>query len=155
MIFVRKLTISEIPSGFEIMQNVFYEFVAPGYSNVGIETFESQFLKNTEFQKKFQDGREEMYGAFCDGKLVGILSVSNHNTVSCVFVKKEYHRQGIATRLFIEILNILKSRNVAEIKINASPYAIPFYHAIGFHAIGKEMEYKGIIYTPMKMKISR
>lgn len=153
MKFVRKMSISEIPQGFALIQNVFYEFIAPDYSSEGIETFENQFLKNTEFQQKFHDGREEMYGAFYNDELAGILSISNHNTVSCVFVRKEYHRQEIGTMLFKEIINILKVRNATEIKLNASPYAVPFYHAIGFQDMKKEQEYKGIRYTPMKRKI--
>ncbi|MDE5680545.1 MAG: GNAT family N-acetyltransferase, partial [Lachnospiraceae bacterium] len=39
------------------------------------------------------------------------------------------------------------------IKLNAAPYAIPFYHAIGFTDIGAESIYQGIRYTPMELQL--
>ncbi len=45
------------------------------------------------------------------------------------------------------------SRGVTEVKLNASPYAVPFYYRMGFKAIGEQSSYKGILYTPMKITL--
>ncbi len=91
-----------------------------------------------------------MYGSYIDEKLVGVISIREVKFVSCFFVDKEYHRKGIASMLFNHILSELKEKQVEKITLNASPYAVPFYHAIGFKDLDKQQEYKGIIYTPME-----
>lgn len=90
-----------------------------------------------------------MYGAYLEEKLVGIISIRESKFVSCFFVDKEYHRKGVATRLFNHIVSELKEKQIEKITLNASPYAVPFYHAIGFKDLDTEQEYKGILYTPM------
>ena len=94
-----------------------------------------------------------MYGAYWDSRLVGCLSISIHNTVSCVFVKREYQRKGIASILFQSVIDELRNRGEKVIQLNASPYAVSFYHAIGFVDIGEETDYEGIRYTPMQYVI--
>jgi len=44
----------------------------------------------------------------------------------------------------------LKQKHVDKITLNASPYAVPFYRAIGFKDLDEQQEYKGILYTPME-----
>lgn len=51
-----------------------------------------------------------MYGAYVSDKLAGVLSVSSQNTISCIFVKKEYHKQGIGTTLIDTVLTELKEK---------------------------------------------
>lgn len=68
-----------------------------------------------------------------------------------LFVKKEYHRRGIARRLF----QIVKERcknlsNVKEITVNSSPYALGFYARLGFINTAEEQTVAGIKFTPMK-----
>lgn len=38
-----------------------------------------------------------------------------------------------------------------KITLNASPYAVPFYHTLGFIDIDDQKEYNGILYTPMEL----
>lgn len=134
---------------------VFQEFVARDYTQEGIECFYSEFIKSEPFRKKFLDGREVMYGAYIDDELAGVLSISVKNTVSCVFVKGKYHRIGIGKKLFETVIEELKRRGVTEITLNASPYALPFYHAIGFCDTNVQSTYKGIIYTPMTLLLDK
>ena len=92
-----------------------------------------------------------MYGAYSKGKLVGVVSISACNNISCFFVDKEYHRNGIATMLFNQIFSELKEKQVEKISLNASPYAVPFYHAIGFKDLDEEQDFHGILYIPMEV----
>ena len=150
---IKAIDFSNILSAMNLIEECFNKFVAPDYSEKGIETFENSFIHNQKFINKFSNGIERMYGAYSDSMLVGCLSINIYNTVSCVFVKGEFHRKGIATILFNFIIKELKERNERIIKLNSSPYAVPFYHSIGFEDIGEEADYEGIRYIPMRYEI--
>jgi predicted N-acetyltransferase YhbS len=68
-----------------------------------------------------------------------------------VFVDENYHRKGVATELFGRVISELRQHGVEKILLNASPYAVPFYHAIGFTNTDTERIWHGIRYTPMEM----
>ncbi|SHO51600.1 Acetyltransferase (GNAT) domain-containing protein [Anaerocolumna xylanovorans DSM 12503] len=146
---IKMVDYSDISFAMKLIEECFDKFVAPDYSEKGIRIFKDSFIHNQRFIDKFSDGSERMYGAYSEGILVGCLSISNHNTISCVFVKGEFHRKGIGTLLFDTVIKELKEHNQRFIKLNASPYAVPFYHAIGFEDIGEAVDYEGIRYTPM------
>ncbi len=94
-----------------------------------------------------------MIGAYRDDKIIGILAISVRNHISLVFVDKNYHRKGIATALFNEIYNRVKLNNGEKIKLNSSPYALPFYERVGFVATDIEQIRNGIRYTPMELSL--
>ena len=52
---------------------------------------------------------------------------------------------------FNQIISELKENQVEKIKLNASPYAVHFYHEIGFKDLDKQKNYHGILYTPMEV----
>lgn len=149
-ILIREVRYDEMDLAFNLIWNTFLEFVAPDYNQEGIDTFKNNFIENKAFKILFKNGKQFMYGAFFNKKLVGVISISINNTISCVFVDKEFHRKGIATMLFNHIVSDLKEKQVDKISLNASPYAIPFYHAIGFKDLAEQQDYHGIIYTPME-----
>lgn len=67
-----------------------------------------------------------------------------------MFVNKEYHRQGIARSLFQTVEQRCKSEdNISNITVNSSPYAIEFYHHLGFFNTDEEITVNGIRFTPM------
>lgn len=150
---INAIEITELDKGFSLIWNVFQEFVAPDYTEEGIKTFYEQFIIGAKFRDKFNTGAEVMYGAYVEDKLVGVLSISQYNTVSCVFVAKEYHRKGVGTKLFSFVIDRLQKESVDKIKLNASPYAVPFYHSLGFKDTGAKSSYMGIVYTPMELLI--
>lgn len=152
-VLISKVNVNDLERAFILIWNVFLEFDAPDYSQEGMETFRKNFIDNEDFKNSFKDGRQTMYGAFFNDILVGVVSVSINNHVSCVFVDKKYHRNGIATMLFKHMILELKERQVKKILLNASPFAIPFYHAIGFEVIDNQQDYHGILYTPMELNL--
>ena len=150
---IRRLKNDELDAAFTLIWTVFKEFVAPDYTDEGIVCFYDQFIDNRDFRNKFISGYHIMNGAFDDCRLVGVLSISKNAHISCVFVDKNYQRKGIATSLFAKVIAELREQKVDKIKLNASPYAVPFYHAIGFTDTDKEKVYNGIRYTPMEIRI--
>ncbi len=148
---IRKVDYEELDKAFSLIWNTFLQFVAPYYTKEGINTFSTNFIENKDFKDSFKNGKQIMYGAYSKGKLVGVVSISACNNISCFFVDKEYHRNGIATMLFNQIFSELKEKQVEKISLNASPYAVPFYHAIGFKDLDEEQDFHGILYIPMEV----
>ncbi|NLZ82506.1 MAG: GNAT family N-acetyltransferase [Clostridiales bacterium] len=54
--------------------------------------------------------------------------------------------------LFSHLVSILKEKHIETISLKASPYAVPFYHAIGFKDLDKQQDYNEILYTPMGLR---
>ncbi|MCI8483834.1 MAG: GNAT family N-acetyltransferase [Lachnospiraceae bacterium] len=150
---IRKVYEEELDEAFTLIWNVFQQFVAPDYTKEGIDYFYEQFVKGQSFRDEFLNGLQTMYGMFDDSRMVGVSSISRDNHVSCVFVDGNYQRKGIATKLFSEVISKLKRQGTEKIRLNASPYGVPFYHAIGFSDIDTEKVYHGIRYTPMELRL--
>ncbi|MCB2359697.1 GNAT family N-acetyltransferase [Clostridium estertheticum] len=150
---IRRVHYEELDEAFSLIWNTFLEFVAPDCGKEGIGTFRVNFIENEEFKNCFKNARQIMYGAYLKEKLVGVVSISENNHVSCVFVDKRYHRNGIATMLFNKIISELMKNQIESIRLNASPYAVPFYHIIGFKDLDTQQDFHGILYTPMEFKI--
>ena len=139
---VRLLTEDEISEALSLVWHVFSEYDSPLYSDEGTE----------EFKKSLQDEKYlagiEYYGAF-DGKtLAGVIGIRGEGQHICFFfVKGDYHRKGIGTRLFKHLRGVYPN---GTITVNASPYGLPFYNALGFTPTDKEQTVRGIRFTPME-----
>ena len=153
-ITIRPMEISRLEEAFQLIWDVFQKFVAPDYSKEGINAFYEQFIIGEKFRNKFLLGEEIMYGAYDEDRLIGVLSISKKNTVSCVFVDEAYHHMGVGRKLFSLVISQLRSRGAMCIRLNASPYAEKFYHSLGFIDIGEKSSYNGIVYTPMELKLN-
>lgn len=138
-ITIRDLSNNEVAIALELTWDVFMEFEAPDYSQEGINEFRC-FLDNRNGIEKLR-----FFGAFNRDKLVGTLAM-RQNHISLLFVRKEFHRQGIAKKLFRHMLSQITSN---EITVNSSPYALEVYGKLGFTATNTEQVTNGIRYTPM------
>jgi len=147
---IKKVETKELENAFSLIWNTFSEFIAPDYTEEAVVNFRVNFIENEDFKECFKNGNQIMYGAYLKERLVGVISIKENKFVSCFFVDKEHHRNGIATMLFNHMVSKLKQKHVDKITLNASPYAVPFYRAIGFKDLDEQQEYKGILYTPME-----
>ena len=131
---------------FELIRDVFRTNVAPDWTSEGVSFFFEHFIsENAYYREKVNRGEEACFGAYEDDRLVGVMTVSNHGNVSCAFVLPEYQRKGIGRKLFQRVCeHILDNQTVPfEIRLNASPYAVPFYQSLGFQPAGEQNEYHG------------
>ncbi|MGL4730078.1 MAG: GNAT family N-acetyltransferase [Clostridium sp.] len=147
---IKKVTNNDLDTAFSLIGETFSEFIAPDYSQEAVDNFFKNFIGNNNFKEGFKNGKQIMYGAYIKETLVGVMSIREDNHVSCVFVNKKYHRQGIATKLFNHMISELKNRQIKKITLHASPYAVPFYHSIGFKDLAKQQTFQGILFTPME-----
>lgn len=138
---LRRLTEDEIPAALSLAWEVFSEFETPVYSEEG----------TAEFRRCLHDEAYlagiEYYCAFDGETLVGEIGIRRESKHICFFfVRGAYHRRGIGTKLFRYVLKTYPNQ---AITLNASPYGLPFYTALGFVPTDEEQTVNGICFTPM------
>lgn len=140
----------------KLVWGVFAEFEAPEYSEKGIEELK-EFILPANIKARCDAGRFFFVCAKDDGKIVGVISVRDHNHISLLFVKKEYHRRGIGRRLF----EIALARccaiddSLRAITVNSSPYAVAIYEKLGFERTDCKQEKYGIVFIPMMYRVKQ
>ncbi|WP_321467802.1 GNAT family N-acetyltransferase [Halarcobacter sp.] len=81
-----------------------------------------------------------------DQKLVGFISIKNKNHLFHLFVDKNFHKQGIARKLWNCVCENIDTNNM---EVNASLYAIKAYESLGFEICDKEKFYLELKFQPM------
>lgn len=144
-----KLQKNEIKNALELVWTVFQEFEAPDYTIQGVEEFR-KFISYDSMIEQFEIERIVFWGCKVNNELTGVIATRGMNHICLLFVKKEFHRRGIAKRLFHTVLEKCKSVNsINTITVNSSPYAVEVYHRLGFVDTEKEQTVNGMRFTPM------
>jgi predicted GNAT family N-acyltransferase len=152
------VTYQEMQSGEEVavselVMKVFNEFVAPGYSVEGINTFKNYAIPSCILQR--QVGGNLILTAKDAEQIVGIIEIRDIYHISLLFVEKSYHQQGIAKQLINKALIKCKATNppLHKFTVNSSPYAVLIYKKIGFKSTAPEQVKNGIRYVPMTLNL--
>ncbi len=138
---IRLLEPHERVLALNLALHVFMQFVAPDYSEQGVETFRSYVENETTLSAL------TFYGAFENNALVGMLAMRSSNHISLFFVDEHFQGHGVGRSLF-ELVRDNASSGV--ITVHSSPYAKTIYEKLGFTAISDEQLSDGIRYIPMK-----
>lgn len=139
----------DLRNALDLVWSVFLEFEAPDYSTQGIEEFR-KFISYYAIIEQFDKGELLFWGCKVDDHLAGVIATRGISHICLLFVKKEYHRRGIARSLFQKVEERCKRQNnIGKITVNSSPYAIEVYHRLGFVDTDKEQTVNGILFTPM------
>lgn len=150
---IRPLCRKEWADAMQLAWDTFLIYEAPEYSKEGIRNFHD-FVKDPTLKKMFLKGQYLTLGAFTDKTIRGILGVRNRSHISLLFVEQEYHHQGIASALLKKMFEYAKTElGLNEMTVNASPYAVEFYHKLGFTNLNEEVTTDGIRYTPMQITL--
>ena len=144
---------NEWDMGMQLAWDTFMVFEAPMYEAIGVQNFHS-FVKGKELKQLFLLGEYDAYGAYVNRIMVGIIGIRKKSHVSLLFVDSDYHRNGIATALLKNVFSISRNRGINEMTVNSSPYAVEFYHKLGFVDTEAELTTDGIRYTPMKISLA-
>ena len=134
-------------TALSLVWSVFLEFEAPDYSEEGVQEFYKSIHDENYLQQLC------MYGAFLEGKLVGVIATRSEGShIALFFVEGKYHRQGIGRNLF----EIVKADCGSEkMTVNSSPYAVQVYAKLGFHQTDEEQVVNGIRFTPMELRLTK
>lgn len=149
---VRFINPSEWNESMSLCWKTFLEFEADEYTPEGVKNF-FDFVTSTQVEEMYLNGNYKAVAAFDGNKIVGFLGFRNINHISLLFVNKEYHHQGIATMLIEFLVDYLVSIGKSGATVYSSPYAVGFYHKLGFVDTDKEQMTDGITYTPMYLSI--
>ena len=144
---------SDWDGAMKLAWDTFAKFNAPDFSREGVENFD-RFVHDDMLRKMFVAGHYQLFVATEDDRYVGMLSLREKKHISLLFVDSDYHRYGVATALLRYVSEYaLAEEGVDSLTVNASPYAIGFYHKRGFRDVGPETTKDGIRYFPMELNL--
>lgn len=142
---VRPLSQDQIAAALALARRVFEAFEAPDYGAEGTAEF-----RRSLSDPKYLDGIEYA-GAFDGQTMIGMAGFRRKESHVCMaFVEGRYHRLGIGTKLIRFLTQEAKRK---AITVNSSPFALPFYCALGFCAVEPEKTVNGIRFTPMIYRV--
>ncbi|MCG2768002.1 MAG: GNAT family N-acetyltransferase [Anaerolineae bacterium] len=137
-----------------LVTRVFNEFVAPEYSDDGVE----EFLKYVEPGSLLERSQQNHFVlvALLLEEIVGMIEVRDYGHISLLFVDKRFQRIGIGRELLRKSLEICFSHKpgLLQVSVNSSPYAMEVYRRLGFRQKGPRQTVKGICFDPMVLELS-
>ncbi|WP_319410164.1 GNAT family N-acetyltransferase [uncultured Desulfosarcina sp.] len=108
----------------EFISIVFNEYVAPGFSQDGIDEF-MKYIKPDTIQSQL---KENHFGfiATLGRDILGIIEVCNNNHIALFFVDGRFQRKGIGKKLLQKALELCSKNdsNFSNISVNATPNSI-------------------------------
>ena len=144
-IIIRDMKENELEEVISLVLDVFMKYEAPDYSEEGIEIFKS-FVLDKEKIKALK-----ILVAEHNGKIVSMIAVRNNTHITLLFTHEEYHRKGIAKKLFETVKNELKKGTIMT--VNSSPYAVEVYKRFCFEIEENEQIVDGIRFTKMRLEV--
>ena len=148
-ILIRTINENEWEEAMNLAWDTFILYEAPEYTKEGITSFRN-FVRDPILKTLFIEGKYNVLAAFNNNIIVGIIGVRNETHISLLFVDSEYHKKGIARRLVEKTFErTYEKYGKREMTVNSSPYAVGFYHKMGFQDLRPQETRDGITYTPM------
>ncbi len=153
-ITVRPVWRDEWADAMSLAWRTFMLFEAADYTPKGVQSFQD-FINDAVLYKMFIMGEYQLFGAFDRDKMIGMISLRNRTHISLLFVDWKYHKMGVGRQL-IEYVGdyVLNEEGYSRMTVNAAPYAVGFYHKVGFYDTNEEETNDGIRYTPMECVIN-
>jgi len=151
MITYRQFQIGEENDVCGLISEIFDEFVAPDYSEEGVQ----EFYRYANAEALVARRGDEVFCLVAEssGRLVGMIEMLACAHISLLFVRER--GKGIAKELFNRALARCKKERpgISELTVNSSRYAVSIYERLGFRTIDKEQEKNGIIFIPMRYAV--
>ena len=146
---IRWAKVEEWEPAIKMIWRTFLKFEASDYTQAGIRNF-MEFISDEQLFHSFLQGSYQMMVALCEGEVIGAASVRDRNHLSLLFVDERFHRKGIGRSLMKHFFTYLREEEgEANMTLRAAPYAVEFYHKLGFVDLGPEETIGGIRVTSM------
>lgn len=149
-----KLKKSDVTEALDLIWSVFLKFEAPEYTQEGILEFKA-FISHDPIMEKIDKGELHFWECRDHTGLTGVIAVRDLSHICLLFVKKEHHRRGIGKSLFEAAKNACMKNGIGSMTVNSSPYAVGFYHRLGFIDTDSEKTVNGIRFTPMAYSVKQ
>lgn len=140
---------------FTFIEGVFSQFVAPGFSNEGID----EFMRYIQPVSLVNHIKKNHFGilASVGSNIIGVIIVRDYNHIALFFVDNEHQRRGIGRELFRKSLEHCNRHgaNTSQITVNASPNSVKAYKKLNFEPTDKEQCINGIRFVPMALRLQQ
>ena len=146
---VREAKLDEWEDAMALAWRTFQKFEAHEYTEEGIKNF-LDFISDNGLRKMFMIHEYHLWVALDGERIIGLISLRSKRHISLLFVDEKYHKQGVARALMERLWSYLRYQKVPYCTVNSSPYAVGFYHKMGFVDLDKQQIDGGILFTPMK-----
>ena len=152
-VLIRPAYRSEWKEAMDIAWKTFLKFEKKDYTAQVIKSF-YQFITDPILEKMFYMGEYQLFGAYENKKMIGMAGIRNRTHISLLFVDEQFHKKGVGRKLMQYIFHYSTTEmGEQKLTVNAAPYAVGFYHRIGFHDTDRERDAGGIRYTPMIIEL--
>lgn len=137
----------------DLMLRVFYECVAPHYSQEGVSEF-AKYMRGYNLAERAESERVVLT-AKAGRAVVGALEVRGNSHVALFFVEAIHQRKGIGKELLRMGVNRCRRRkpDIRRITVHSSPGAVAAYENMGFKVAGEERMVNGIRFVPMELPL--
>jgi ribosomal protein S18 acetylase RimI-like enzyme len=126
------------------------KYIAKEFSSQGREFLLSTMTADV-ISRNMQSGYR-YHVAEISGLLAGVVAVRDNAHLYHLFVAEQFHRKGIAKKLWQLAMNeCLRDGNTGEFTVNSSAYALGVYKRLGFIAQSGPQEKNGVVFYPMKL----
>lgn len=141
---------TEWAPAMKMIWRTFLKYEGKEYTREGIQNF-FDFITDDELYTAFLLGRYQMMVAVDGSRVIGAGTIRNRNHLSLLFVDEDYHHRGIGRAIINRLCQYLKEEaGEGYMSLKAAPYAVDFYHKLGFRTVKPEEEYSGIRVTEME-----
>ncbi len=152
-IIIRPAYRDEWDDAMALAWRVFTQFEADDYTPEGVGSF-LDFITDSILKRMFIMGEYQLFGAYDNGRMIGMISLRSQTHISLLFVDAAYHKRGIGRQLIQYVGSyVLWEEGRRLITVNAAPYAVDFYRRVGFRDTGKKKFKDGIWYIPMEKRM--
>lgn len=150
-ILYRRMKQGEEPLVFAFISSVFQQFVAPEFSQQGIDEF-MNYIQPDALEGQLK-GSHFAFVAVLNSEIIGIIEVRDFNHVALFFVASQFQRIGVGSELFRKALEncVRHDVNLPQITVNASPNSVNAYEKMGFKPTDIEQCVNGIRFVPMAL----
>ena len=93
-----RLNTSQLRTALELVWEVFDEYEAPDYEEMGIKTFQ-HFIEYHAMLDKMESGEMKFWGCYQNSYMVGVIAIRPIQHISLLFVRGQFHHLGVASRL--------------------------------------------------------
>lgn len=150
---IRLLAGCEMEEALALVWEGFSDFQAEDCSEEAIDEFWRSIDQEYMIQQ-YGDGTIRFWGAFEDDFMVGVCAIREMRQVELLYVDAGYHRLGIGSSLLKKAVMDTKeiALDMSQLRVNASPYSVPFFQAMGFEPVGEMQEMDGLKFLPMTVQ---
>lgn len=131
---IRRVKKNEAKEIAKLRRETFRNINGRDYSKKNILAFNK---KNTSRKILEKIKKRKMFCLVDKNVILGVIDLEQ-NKIGGLFVKHNYLRKGIGTKLLEHVENYAKRRGVKKVKLYATKYGYPFYEKNNYKLIGKK-----------------